>query len=125
MVDQGILQPTKTPGGQRRFDTNSLNEFKEQSRYITAPQNPAVFKDNNFEEQIDNNTSSVDNKPVDPRNTLNDLNGSQWLPETKSFFYQKKGWGQKHPHAQIERQHPAPFSYQDIEHLITFSQKKA
>lgn len=123
MVDQGILQPTKTPGGQRRFDTNSLNEFKEQSRYITAPQNPAVFKDNNFEEQIDNNTSSVDNKPVDPRNTLNDLNGSQWLPETKSFFYQK-GLGAKHPHAQIERQHPAPFSYQDIEHLITFFTKK-
>ena len=28
-------------------------------------------------------------KPVDKRNTLNDLNGTEWLPETKSFFYQK------------------------------------
>ncbi len=122
MVDQGILQPTKTPGGQRRFDTESLNDFKEQSKYITAPQNPAVFKQNTVEEMTD--ISVVDNnKPVDPRNTLNDLNGSQWLPETKSFFYQK-GLGAKHPHAQIERQHPAPFSYQDIEHLITFFTKK-
>ena len=30
----------------------------------------------------------------------------------------------KHPHAQIERQHPAPFSYQDISHLIAFFTKK-
>ena len=64
-----------------------------------------------------------DEKPVDPRNTLNDLNGSQWLPETKSFFYQK-GLGSKHPHAQIEKQHPAPFSFQDILHLVTFFTKK-
>ena len=64
-----------------------------------------------------------DNKPVDPRNTLNNLNGSQWLPETKSFFFQK-GLGAKHPHAQIERQHPAPYSFQDVEHLITFFTKK-
>ena len=67
--------------------------------------------------------SLFDNKPVDPRNTLNDLNGSQWLPETKSFFYQK-GLGAKHLHAQIERQHPAPFSFQDITHLISFFTKK-
>lgn len=60
---------------------------------------------------------------VDPRNTLNDLTGSEWLPETKSFFYQK-GLGSKHPHAQIERQHPAPFSFQDVEHLIAFFTKK-
>lgn len=26
---------------------------------------------------------------VDPRNPLNDLTGKDWLPETKSFFYQK------------------------------------
>lgn len=62
-------------------------------------------------------------KPVDKRNTLNNLNGSQWLPETKSFFYQK-GLGAKHPHAQIERLHPAPFSFQDISHLVAFFTKK-
>ncbi len=62
-------------------------------------------------------------KGVDPRNTLNDLNGTEWIPETKSFFFQK-GLGNKHPHAQIERQHPAPFSFQDVAHLITFFTKK-
>lgn len=60
---------------------------------------------------------------VDKRNTLNELSGSQWLPETKSFLYQK-GLGASHPHAQIERQHPAPFSFQDISHLIAFFTKR-
>lgn len=62
-------------------------------------------------------------KPIDPRNKLNDLNGKAWIPETKSFFFQK-GLGSKHPHAQIEKQHPAPFSYQDIERLVKFFTKK-
>jgi DNA modification methylase len=60
---------------------------------------------------------------VDPRNSLNDLTGKEWLPETKSFFFQK-GLGSKHPHAQIERLHPAPYSFQDIGRLILFFTKK-
>ncbi len=68
---------------------------------------------------IDNESKSR----VDLRNTLNDLTGTEWLPETKSYFYQK-GLGAKHPHTQIKKQHPAPYSYQDIEHLITFFTKK-
>jgi len=60
---------------------------------------------------------------VDSRNSLNELTGSEWLPETKSFFFQK-GLGAKHPHAQIERLHPAPYSYQDICKLILFFTKK-
>lgn len=60
---------------------------------------------------------------VDPRNHLNDLTGKDWLPETKSFFYQK-GLGANHPEAQIEKLHPAPYSFQDIMHLITFFTKK-
>lgn len=59
---------------------------------------------------------------VDPRNTLNELTGREWLPETKSFFFQK-GLGAKHPHAQIERLHPAPFSFQDIGRLVLFFTK--
>lgn len=140
MVEQGILLPSKTPGGQRRFPVSQLEEYKEKSRTIIAPQNPYQMKPDTdsevFVEDIrdqssrvnseddENSESVVDDKPVDPRNTLNDLNGSQWLPETKSFFYQK-GLGAKHPHAQIERQHPAPFSFQDISHLITFFTKKS
>ena len=143
MVDQGILQPSKTPGGQRRFSITQLEEFRERSRSIVAPQNPSKTKINirieDTAEPLNNqneyskktfhtdedtlNVTTVNDNPVDPRNSLNDLNGSQWLPETKSFFYQK-GLGAKHPHAQIERQHPAPFSFQDISHLITFFTKK-
>ncbi|MEB8171640.1 hypothetical protein NGH30_07300 [Macrococcus caseolyticus] len=65
----------------------------------------------------------IRNGKIDPRNKLNDLTGKQWIPETKSFFYQK-GLGSSHPHAQIERQHPAPFSYQDIQRLIEMFTKK-
>lgn len=133
MIEQGILQPTKTPGGQRRFDYEMLMAFKESSKEIIAPQNPYILKkvaaeENYSVDELEDNacpetTVSTDEKKIDPRNTLNDLTGSQWIPETKSFFYQK-GLGSKHPHAQIERQHPAPYSFQDIAHLITFFTKK-
>lgn len=131
MIEQGILQPSKTPGGQRRFEVAQIQAFKENSKNITAPQNPYMAKgvadtssSRTVSEAISDDIETiVDNKPVDPRNSLNDLNGSQWLPETKSFFYQK-GLGSKHPHAQIERQHPAPYSFQDVAHLITFFTKK-
>lgn len=134
MVEQGTFIPTKTPGGQRRFDIVQLQEFKESSKSIAAPQAPYLKKQRRAVQiggspstmTADNETDEIvisNDKPVDSRNTLNDLNGSQWLPETKSFFYQK-GLGSKHPHAQIERQHPAPFSFQDIAHLITFFTKK-
>ncbi len=45
------------------------------------------------------------------------------VARNKSFVYQK-GLGSKHPHAQIEKQHPAPFSYQDIEKLMKFFTKQ-
>ncbi len=143
MVEMGILKPSKTPGGQRRFSIAQLEEYRTKSCDFVAPQNPSLFRSEPgmFEANLDNlardkvtahdvndneadeNACITDDKPVDSRNTLNDLNGSQWLPETKSFFYQK-GLGSKHPHAQIERQHPAPFSFQDISHLVTFFTKK-
>ncbi len=59
---------------------------------------------------------------IDPRNKLNDLTGKDWLPETKSFFYQK-GLGADSPDAQIEKMHPAPYSFQDIMHLVSFFTK--
>jgi len=58
-----------------------------------------------------------------PKNKLNNLTGTEWLPETKSYTYQK-GLGAKHPHAKIERLHPAPFSFQDVGKLITFFTKE-
>ena len=63
------------------------------------------------------------NGVVDKRNKLNDLTGKDWLPETKSFFYQK-GLGANHSEAQIEKLHPAPYSFQDVGHLIRFFTKE-
>lgn len=65
----------------------------------------------------------LDEGIVDPRNPLNDLTGKAWLPETKSYFFQK-GLGADHPDAQIEKQHPAPYSFQDIEKMILFFTKR-
>ena len=63
------------------------------------------------------------NGVVDARNNLNDLTGKDWLPQTKSFFYQK-GLGANHPEAQIEKLHPAPYSFQDIGQLVNFFTKQ-
>jgi DNA modification methylase len=62
-------------------------------------------------------------KGVDPRNTLNDLNSTEWIPETVSVWNQK-GLGANHPDAAIERQHPAPFSFTDVSRLIRFFTKR-
>src|SRR6185503_14810562 len=58
-----------------------------------------------------------------PVNRLNDLNAKEWVPETVSVWTQR-GLGKGHKHAQIEKQHPAPFSYQDVALLIRFFSKE-
>lgn len=60
---------------------------------------------------------------VDPRNKLNDLTAKEWIPETVSVWNQR-GLGAGHPDAQIERQHPAPFSFTDVGRLIRFFTKR-
>ena len=63
------------------------------------------------------------NGSISARNSLNDLTGKEWIPETKSYFFQK-GLGASSPEAQIEKLHPAPFSFQDIEKLVLFFTKR-
>lgn len=63
--------------------------------------------------------SSVRKKP---RNTLNDLSAKEWISETVSVWTQR-GLGKGHADAQIEREHPAPFSFQDVARLIRFFTK--
>lgn len=58
-----------------------------------------------------------------PVNQLNDLTATEWIQETISVFVQK-GLGAGHKDAQIEKQHPAPFSFQDVARLITFFTKQ-
>ena len=59
---------------------------------------------------------------VSPKNKLNDLTAKEWIPETVSVWRQK-GLGAGHPDTQIERQHPAPFSFTDVARLIRFFTK--
>lgn len=59
---------------------------------------------------------------VDPRNQLNALTSKEWIPETVSVWTQR-GLGAGHPDAQIERQHPAPFSFTDVSRLVRFFSK--
>lgn len=56
-------------------------------------------------------------------NHFNDLSPSEWIQETISVFIQK-GLGAGHKDAQIEKQHPAPFSFQDVARLIRFFTKE-
>ena len=57
------------------------------------------------------------------RNQLNDLTATEWIGETVSVWTQR-GLGASHPEAQIERKHPAPFSFTDVSRLIRFFTKK-
>lgn len=62
-------------------------------------------------------------KLVHPKNPLNELTSTEWLPETVSVWNQR-GLGANHPDAAIEREHPAPFSYTDVSRLIRFFTKR-
>lgn len=64
-----------------------------------------------------------DDGRIDPRNQLNELTAREWIPETVSVWTQK-GLGAGHPDAQIERQHPAPFSFTDVGRLIRLFTKR-
>jgi len=73
--------------------------------------------------QVNDDSEIKPPKTVDPRNALNDLTSTEWLPETISVWNQR-GLGANHPDAQIERQHPAPFSFTDVSRLVRFFTKK-
>lgn len=60
---------------------------------------------------------------IDARNQLNDLTAKEWIVETVSVWNQR-GLGAGHEDAQIERQHPAPFSFTDVGRLIRFFTKR-
>lgn len=119
MTDHHTDHPEGEPTPDNPADRVQLEEYLANSRDIPAPQNPSRAQAEELRAK-----SVVEEAPkVDPRNKLNDLTGTEWMPLTKSFTYQK-GLGSKHPHAQIERQHPAPFSFQDISQLISFFTKE-
>jgi DNA modification methylase len=60
---------------------------------------------------------------IDPRNLLNELSAKEWIAETVSVWTQR-GLGANHKDAQIEKQHPAPFSFTDVSRLVRFFTKQ-
>ncbi len=44
MEKQGLISPTRTPGGQRRFTRESIESYLEESQNFEAPQNPSRYK---------------------------------------------------------------------------------
>jgi excisionase family DNA binding protein len=44
MEKQGLIEPVRTPGGQRRFLREQLETYLTQSKSIKAPQNPSQYK---------------------------------------------------------------------------------
>lgn len=60
---------------------------------------------------------------VDPRNRLNELTGKEWLQLSRSWWFQR-GLGRGHPDTAIELQHPAPFSFRDVQKLIRLLTKR-
>ncbi len=74
--------------------------------------------------EIEKSQNSQNKKDmVSLRNKLNDLTAREWIPETISVWTQR-GLGKNHPAAQIEKEHPAPFSFTDVGRLIRFFTKK-
>ena len=67
--------------------------------------------------------ASTPNASLDPRNVLNDLTSKQWMRYSKSFWFQK-GLGAEHEETEIEKQHPAPFSYRIVQKLILMFTKR-
>jgi DNA modification methylase len=81
-----------------------------------AKEVPLVFSNDEETSKI------IGQQGVHPKNTLNDLTAKEWIVETVSVWIQR-GLGANHADAQIEKQHPAPFSFSDVTRLIRFFTK--
>ncbi len=44
MEKKGLISAIKTPGGQRRFSKNIIDEYLKKSRKFEAPQNPSIYR---------------------------------------------------------------------------------
>lgn len=104
---------------------NLLNDPKANNipRWITESKEVALFQTKGIVEKA-NSLYVIDKECIyDLSNSLNDLSSKEWLPETVTVFTQK-GLGAGSSEAQIEKQHPAPYSYQDVARHIRFFTKE-
>lgn len=109
---------------------SKLNEFFEKrielripNRFIEAWDEVALFHSKGDVEKANAILFPSEKSAFALNNGLNDLTAKEWLPETITVFSQK-GLGAGNKDAQIEKQHPAPFSFQDVGRLIQFFSKE-
>lgn len=100
-----------------RLDDDEQVESSVGAELAPADLTQAVERNGKQAEATDSETK------VHPKNALNDLTGKDWIQATKSVWMQR-GLGREHPDTEIERQHPAPFSFTDVSRLILFFTKK-
>ena len=93
------------------------------TRLINKWDNVALFQSNGDINKANALFVLDENSAYDLSNKLNDLTAKEWLTETVTVFSQK-GLGASNKDAQIEKQHPAPFSFQDVARLIRFFTKE-
>ncbi len=91
-------------------------------RYRQLNGNLALFSSTGDIEKANSLFIVNENTTYDLSNRLNELTSKEWLPETVTVFAQK-GLGAGSKEADIERQHPAPYSFQDVARLIRFFTK--
>lgn len=92
-------------------------------KWVREAKNKAVFQSVGNIEKANAIYIVDENAIYDLGNTLNDLSSKEWLPETVSVFSQR-GLGASSKEAQIEKLHPAPYSYQDVARHIKFFTKE-
>lgn len=93
------------------------------NRIVKQWENVALFQTNGNIEKANSLFIVSENSAYNLSNKLNDLTAKEWLQETISVFSQK-GLGASNKNAQIEKLHPAPFSFQDVGRLIRFFTKE-
>ena len=117
------LIPFKKRGRRPAAPTGTKAEVHEQKGIYFSDKLPTVGEEVGMGQFEMQGFAPPTTANIDPRNRLNELTAAEWVPETVSVWTQK-GLGASHPDAQIERQHPAPFSFSDVARLIRFFTKR-
>ena len=102
---------------------NKREELRIPSRFIETWEDVALFHSQGDVEKANAILIPSEKSAFALNNSLNDFTAKEWLPETITVFSQK-GLGASNKDAQIEKQHPAPFSFQDVGRLIQFFSKE-
>lgn len=113
-ADATLARATGGTMGAERLPSRNLSLFPDEVQPGRTP--------NKHESGHSVSSTEAIERRVDPRNHLNALTSTEWIPETVSVWTQR-GLGAGHEDAKIERQHPAPFSFTDVARLIRFFSK--